>query len=207
MKPAGYASYYPGVVIDVAPDDNHTKEWHEVLVDIPGLIKGVPAFPFRDELDEPKVGDKVMVLDLDPLFHSYFMYRKVKEDKFIGFRSSGKSLSITPENITIGTFEEDTNYKEDEVPESLRASLMLDSDGNIELKAEEVIRLNGNAGTSEEPSIVANGGNNGGMVNVRILKQLITAISEDLIAAGSGAHVSEILGQVMDMIEDKKFKH
>ena len=114
----GTANYYLGVVTAVTPDDDdrikNDKEWHEVLIDIPGVIQGVTAFPFRDELDEPKINDKVLVLDVDPLYHSYFLYRKLKEDGFIGFRSSGKMVSITPDEIVLGVFGPDDN---DEYPE------------------------------------------------------------------------------------------
>ena len=121
----GTANYYLGVVTAVTPDDDdrikNDKEWHEVLIDIPGVIQGVTAFPFRDELDEPKINDKVLVLDVDPLYHSYFLYRKLKEDGFIGFRSSGKMVSITPDEIILGVFGPDDNdeypeYAEDEIP-------------------------------------------------------------------------------------------
>lgn len=121
----GTANYYLGVVTAVTPDDDdrikNDKEWHEVLIDIPGVIQGVTAFPFRDELDEPKINDKVLVLDVDPLYHSYFLYRKLKEDGFIGFRSSGKMVSITPDEIVIGVFgpndkDEYPEYAEDEIP-------------------------------------------------------------------------------------------
>ena len=122
----GQANYYIGLVVAVSKDDDdrlkNEKEWHEILVDIPGVIQKVPAFPFRDELDEPKLNDKVLVLDVDPLYHSYFLYRKVKENGFIGFRSSGKMVSITPDEIVIGVFGPDDNdeypeYKEDEIPD------------------------------------------------------------------------------------------
>lgn len=121
----GTANYYLGVVTAVTPDDDdrikNEKEWHEVLIDIPGVIQGVTAYPFRDELDEPKINDKVLVLDVDPLYHSYFLYRKLKEDGFIGFRSSGKMVSITPDEIILGVFGPDDNdeypeYAEDEIP-------------------------------------------------------------------------------------------
>ena len=124
-KSLGIANYYLGVVKAVTPDDDdrikNDKEWHEIIIDIPGVIQGVTAFPFRDELDEPKIDDKVLVLDVDPLYHSYFLYRKLKEDGFIGFRSSGKMVSITPDEIIIGVFGPDDNdeypeYKEDEIP-------------------------------------------------------------------------------------------
>ena len=144
----GQANYYIGVVVAVSKDDDdrlkNEKEWHEILVDIPGIIQKVPAFPFRDELDEPKLNDKVLVLDVDPLYHSYFLYRKVKEDGFIGFRSSGKMVSITPDEIVIGVFGPDDNneypeYKEDEIPDCDPESdgfayVKMDKSGNIEIK-------------------------------------------------------------------------
>ena len=152
-KSLGIANYYLGVVVAVTPDDDdrikNDKEWHEIIIDIPGVIQGVTAYPFRDELDEPKINDKVLVLDVDPLYHSYFLYRKLKEDGFIGFRSSGKMVSITPDEIVIGVFGPDDNdeypeYAEDEIPDcdpgkdgsgSGMAYVKLDKSGNIEIKA------------------------------------------------------------------------
>jgi hypothetical protein len=156
----GQANYYIGLVVAVSKDDDdrlkNEKEWHEILVDIPGVIQKVPAFPFRDELDEPKLNDKVLVLDVDPLYHSYFLYRKVKENGFIGFRSSGKMVSITPDDITIGVFGPDDNdeypeYKDDEIPNCDPgndgsgdgfAYIKLDKSGNIEIKTKGNSNIN-----------------------------------------------------------------
>lgn len=155
MKTQGYANYYIGLVVAVTKDDDdrleNDKEWHEILVDVPGIIQGVHAFPFRDELDEPKINDKVLILDVDPLYHSYFLYRKVKEDGFIGFRSSGKMVSITPDDITIGIFKPDADYKEDEVPDCNPkddgsgdgfAYVKLTKDGDIDIKTKGFCKIN-----------------------------------------------------------------
>lgn len=159
-KTLGVANYYLGVVKAVTPDDDdrikNDKEWHEVIIDIPGVIQGVTAFPFRDELDEPKIDDKVLVLDVDPLYHSYFLYRKLKEDGFIGFRSSGKMVSITPDEIVIGVFGPDDNdeypeYKEDEIPDcdpkddgsgDGMAYVKMTKTGDIEIKTKGFCHVN-----------------------------------------------------------------
>lgn len=155
-KSLGIANYYLGVVKAVTPDDDdrikNEKEWHEVIIDIPGLIQGVRAFPFRDELDEPKLNDKVLVLDVDPLYHSYFLYRKLKEDGFIGFRSSGKMINITPDEITVGVFGPDDkgeypDYAEDEIPDCNpdgdgMAYLKLTKEGDIDIKTKGKCTIN-----------------------------------------------------------------
>ena len=159
-KSLGIANYYLGVVKAVTPDDDdrikNDKEWHEIIIDIPGIIQGVTAFPFRDELDEPKIDDKVLVLDVDPLYHSYFLYRKLKEDGFIGFRSSGKMVSITPDEIVIGVFGPDDNgeypeYKEDEIPNCNpeddgsgdgMAYLKMTKEGDIDIKTKGKCTIN-----------------------------------------------------------------
>ena len=110
--------YFIGTVVAIDKEDNdklkNTREYHEIIVDIPGVIQGVKAFPEMSELDEPKIGDQVLLLSLDPLYNSYFIYRKLKENDFIGFRASGKIVDITPDAITIGVFEEITDYGNDE---------------------------------------------------------------------------------------------
>ena len=167
-KSLGIANYYLGVVKAVTPDDDdrikNDKEWHEIIIDIPGVIQGVTAFPFRDELDEPKIDDKVLVLDVDPLYHSYFLYRKLKEDGFIGFRSSGKMVSITPDEIVIGVFGPNDNdeypeYKEDEIRDcdpkddgsgDGMAYLKMTKEGDIDIKTKGKCTINiaGNDGNT-----------------------------------------------------------
>ena len=159
-KSLGIANYYLGVVVAVTPDDDdrikNDKEWHEIIIDIPGVIQGVTAYPFRDELDEPKINDKVLVLDVDPLYHSYFLYRKLKEDGFIGFRSSGKMVSITPDEIVVGVFGPDDNdeypeYAEDEIPDcdpgedgsgSGMAYLKMTKEGDIDIRTKGKCTIN-----------------------------------------------------------------
>lgn len=112
------SQYYLGVVSCIEDDDllPNAKEYHEILVDIPEIAQKVKAFPKRGEIDEPKVGDPVLLLSLDPLYNSYMIYEKVKDSNdFIGFRASGKMVDITPERIVVGVFKEDVyDYPEDE---------------------------------------------------------------------------------------------
>ena len=140
--------YFIGTVVGISKDDDPTKklkktrEFHEIIVDIPGVIQGVRAFPEMTELDEPKVGDQVLLLSLDPLYNSYFVYRKLKENDFIGFRASGKMVDITPEYITVGVFKEDLkDYGNDEhwndgkISSNHITSLTIDNKGTITVEA------------------------------------------------------------------------
>ena len=145
-------NYYLGIVVAV---DNHellkkSKEHREVVVDVPGVMEGILAYPKSCELDEPKVGDPVILECLDQMYKSYFTYYKLKENNFIGIRAAGKCISITPDTITIGVFDKDSAYKDDETPK-MKTKVVIDSDGNvsvesagkIDIKADDDISIDG----------------------------------------------------------------
>lgn len=98
--------YYTGTIIEVVD-----PVLYEIKVDIPGIVSGVKAFPMRGEVDEPRVGDYVLLRSLDPIFQSYYLYQKIKENDFIGFRSNGKMIDITPDYIQLAIFEPDEGNK------------------------------------------------------------------------------------------------
>lgn len=136
--------YFIGTVVSIENHDKlkNTREYHEIIVDIPGVIQGVKAFPEMSELDEPKVGDQVLLLSLDPLYNSYFIYRKLKENDFIGFRDSGKMVDITPDYVTIGVFKEDLkDYPNDahwdgkDIKDAHITSVTIDNKGTITVEA------------------------------------------------------------------------
>lgn len=147
--------YFIGTVVGISKDDDkeklkNTREFHEILVDIPGVIQGVRAFPEMTEIDEPKIGDQVLLLSLDPLYNSYFVYRKLKENDFIGFRASGKMIDITPDYITVGVFSEDlvdypndAHWNGEKIDKEHITSLTIDNKGTITVEA---ARDNGSEG-------------------------------------------------------------
>lgn len=132
--------YYIGVVKSVITENDLTKEYGVIEADIPGVIEGIQAFPKRGEIDEPKPGDAILLLCLDPVLNSYWIYEKLKENDFVGFRSAGKMVDITPDYISVGIFDKDKEYKEDERP-TLTSYLKLDSSGNIEIKTKGKVDL------------------------------------------------------------------
>ena len=125
-------------------ENNITKEDFIILADIPGIAEGVKAFPTKDNLDEPKVGDQVILTSYDSFYHSYFTYRKLKENDFIGFRAAGKMIDITPDKITIGVFDESNDsYEDSERPDcSKKCSIEMDKDGNITVHANNNLTVN-----------------------------------------------------------------
>lgn len=127
--------YYLGVVKNIIEDEDNgiTKEYGIIEADIPGVIQGIRAFPKRNELNEPKEGDAILLLCLDPILNSYWIYERIKENDFIGIRAAGKMIDITPDYISIGIFDKDSGYKEDDRPE-MKTYLKLDSEGNLEIK-------------------------------------------------------------------------
>lgn len=102
---------YFGVISKVIDKDLFTVE-----VDIPGKNEQLRAFPYRGEVDEPRVGDFVELEEVDPIYHSYYLYKKLKENDFIGIRARGKKIWINEDMIQIGIFPPDNNNNEFDSP-------------------------------------------------------------------------------------------
>ena len=143
-------NFYIGTITYVENDPlgllTKDKLYHEAVVAVPGVFENVLAFPARTNLDEPKVGDLVVVCSWDPIYNSYCTYEKLKEDDFVGFRAHGKMVQINHEKIVVGVFDEQTEYKDPEVPDvSPIAHLEMDKDGNITVHAAKNLTVNGDA--------------------------------------------------------------
>lgn len=125
-----------GVISKIIDPDLYTVE-----VDIPGENIELKAFPKRGEVDEPRVGDVVWLEEIDPLYHSYYLYEKLKENDFIGIRSRGKVLRFNSEEVSIGIFDPsneswyDKNDGVDPTPKPT-SWIKLDAGGNININAE-----------------------------------------------------------------------
>lgn len=140
--------YYTGTIIEVID-----TVLYQIKVEIPGFAASVNAFPMRGELDEPKVGDFVLLRSLDPIYNSYFLYQKIKENDFIGFRSNGKIVDITPDYIMVGIFDPAEEYND--LSDNYRPAegdvvtdwVKLDKDGNlfVNLRANSEITIEGNS--------------------------------------------------------------
>jgi len=143
-------NYYIGTITYVENDPlgllTKDKLYHEAVVAVPGVFENVLAFPARTNLDEPKVGDLVVVCSWDPAFNSYCTYEKLKEDDFVGFRAHGKMVQINHDKIIVGVFDESTEYEDSEAPDtSTLAHLEMDSGGNITVHAAKDITVNGDS--------------------------------------------------------------
>ena len=130
-------NYYLGTVTKVLDLD-----LYHVRIDIPGLAREVEAFPTRGEIDEPRVGDTLLVRDLDPIYHSIYLYSKLKEDSFIGIRSRGKIIELNEDVVTIGIFNKKEKYEEtdSQIPE-VTSWIKIDDKGNIEVSGEGKITI------------------------------------------------------------------
>lgn len=136
------ANFYLGVVKEYSGEFDF-----KITADIPGVISGVNAFPIRGDCDEPKPGDPIILLGLDPLYNSYFLYWKLKENDFTGFRVKGRQISFQESGIRIsidepesseeesGEGEEGGNSKESDakVLDGEVSRIDLDTEGNIEV--------------------------------------------------------------------------
>lgn len=138
--------YFTGTVVEVID-----PVLYQIKVDIPGIAIGVPAFPMRGEIDEPRVGDFVLLRSLDPVFKSYYLYQKIKENNFIGFRSNGKMVDITPDYVTVAIYDPGTEYNDSVKDETFRPEptdwIKLDKEGNLEvnLRADANITITGSS--------------------------------------------------------------
>lgn len=93
--------FYLGEIIDVLRNDDGKNYSYSIKFTVRGFIDEALAYPFRDTSDEPVIGEKVLVYNLDSIFGSAYLYAKLKEDDFIGIRSNGKMISVTDESIDI----------------------------------------------------------------------------------------------------------
>ena len=131
-----------GVIKKVIDPDLFTVE-----VDIPGENEALRAFPKRGEVDEPRVGDVVWLEEVDPLYHSYYLYEKLKENNFIGIRARGKVLRLSSDEISVGIFDPsneswyDKQDGADPTPEPT-SWIKLDKDGNIDINGEKNTTIN-----------------------------------------------------------------
>lgn len=153
--------YFTGTIVEVLD-----PVLYQIKVDIPGIAIGVPAFPMRGEIDEPRVGDFVLLRSLDPVFKSYYLYQKIKENNFIGFRSNGKMVDITPDYVTVAIYDPGTEYNDSVKDETFRPEptdwIKLDKEGNLEvnLRANSNITITGSSNIKiETDSKVELGGN------------------------------------------------
>lgn len=160
------ANFYLGVVKEYSGEFDF-----KITADIPGVISGVNAFPIRGDCDEPKPGDPIILLGLDPLYNSYFLYWKLKENDFTGFRVKGRQISFQESGIRIsidepesgegesGEGEEGGNSKESDakVLDGEVSRIDLDTEGNIEVinKSGAFMKLD------SEGNIEANNGQTG----------------------------------------------
>lgn len=160
---------------------------YEITADIPGVAQEVKAYPWsRGEMDEPVAGNLIYLIALDPVYHSVYLYMKAKENDFIGIRSNGKMIDITPDYISMGVYETDTTSADGERPDLSKSYCKMDSEGNIEIMAtgNEKITISGNVDieisgdanvkvsgntTIDSPNVNVTGGNlttsNGGSVS------------------------------------------
>ena len=138
--------YFTGTIVEIVD-----PVLYHIKVDIPGIASKVPAFPMRGEVDQPRVGDFVLLRSLDPVFKSYYLYQKIKENNYIGFRSNGKMVDITPEYITVAIFDPETVYSDSVRDDSFRPIptdwLKIDKNGNLEvfLRENSNITITGNS--------------------------------------------------------------
>lgn len=127
------AEYYFGTITEV-PD---SSESFSVKVSIPGVMENLTCYPLRCGSDEPKIGDLVIIRDLDPSYHSYFVYEKLNENNFTGMRCKGKMIDFTDESLKLGIFDEG-DFSDSDRP-SNTSWIELDEDGNLDIVTEDNI--------------------------------------------------------------------
>ena len=115
------------------------KDLYTIEVDVPGYGTNLPAFPRRGEVDEPMVGDVVILKQLDPVYKSYYLYSKLKENSFIGIRARGKKLQMNQNEVILGIFDPAAEYCDKQASDSTpphTSWIKVDSGGNIDIEME-----------------------------------------------------------------------
>lgn len=131
------SKFYTGTITKVLDSVLKTVE-----VESPGIFEGVTAYPKSSGIDEPKVGDPVLILSLDEVLNSYFIYEKLKESDFIGFRSNGKMVSIDNDSLDIVVFDEALKDDSSIPTESnVKARIRISKDGDIDIQASGEINV------------------------------------------------------------------
>lgn len=188
------ANFYLGVVKQVLED-------FRIKADIPGVILGINAFPMRGDCDEPKINDPIILLGLDPDYNSYYLYWKLKENDFTGFRAYRKEISIEDEKLVIRSYNgKNTDDKEHEPGEEI-SRIELDDQGNVEISnsKQSSVKLtsSGNieihvmggeisfkgAGTLNFGTLIGNGGPTG-FLNVPVFPYPGTPVASSIISNG-----------------------
>lgn len=125
--------------------DGHTSQEHIAVATIPGISENIKIYPGRNQIDEPRIGDKVIIAVWDPIYNSYCTYEKLKEDNFVGIRAHGKLIDINHEKITIGVYEEPGEYDEETTTPDVTqlAHLEITKEGAITIHAAQDITING----------------------------------------------------------------
>lgn len=121
---------------------------YEITADIPGVAQEIRAYPYsRGEMDEPVSGNLIYLMSLDPVYHSLYLYTKVKENDFIGIRSNGKMLDITPDYVSLGVYDSEKTSPDEERPDLETSYVKMDSSGNIEIMAtgDKTVKVDGDA--------------------------------------------------------------
>ena len=118
------ANFYLGIV-------KEHKENFQITADIPGVALDIEAFPLRGDCDEPKPGDPIILLGLDPEYNSYFLYWKLKENDFTGFRAYGKEISIEEGKLVIRAYDGENSEDGNKEPGTEKSRIELDDSGNI----------------------------------------------------------------------------
>ena len=140
------ADYYFGTIVSVP----NTSESFTVQVNIPGVMENLTCFPLRCGSDEPKIGDLVIIRDLDPEYHSYFVYEKLNENNFTGMRCKGKMIDFTDESVKIGIFDEGDFSDGDKPGNTSWIELKEDGDLDIVLEDDLYIQTDGSIKTVVE---------------------------------------------------------
>lgn len=103
---------------------------HIITFSIPNYVEGQKALPFA-VVDEPKVGDEVILIELDPVFKTSYYYMKVKKSDGIQFNYKGKWIKILESKIELHTPKSDIELTDS-------GDITIKSSGNIKIDSGKV---------------------------------------------------------------------
>lgn len=211
-----YYSAYRAFVIDPQPDDKHIGN---ILVHIPRVQGGMKIIArakqmyggpgFGAKYFQPKAGEIVWIQfengnPTKPIWSYHTWAENECPEELQDINTAGL---VTANGIKVLLNEPESGDSSllIQFPEGPEVSVNQDS--VTITKDQSVIKIEGSSVSVNSEKVTFNDGQNGGLVNISILRDLITTLQKDLVLAKSGTNLASWILQHSFDLEDKKVTH
>lgn len=113
------------------------SNYHIIRFTVNGYIEDQIAYPFA-VMDEPIVGDELMIIELDPIFKTAYYYIKKKNGEHIEMRYKDKHILINEEDISIKTENAEITLKDDGELEVKGDNINITAEGDVTMSGTSI---------------------------------------------------------------------